>query len=43
MLPLPKLIVRCFDLAHLARHDEYRPFADVGHAVSDAFEVVRHP
>lgn len=33
MLSLPKLIVRRFDLFHLARHNEDRPLADVLHAV----------
>ena len=33
MLPLPKLVIRRFDLVHFARHDEHRPFADVGCAV----------
>ncbi|HNQ96202.1 MAG: hypothetical protein JNJ72_19295 [Anaerolineales bacterium] len=39
VLPLPKLIIRRFDLLHFARHDEHRPFADVRHVV----ENERHP
>jgi hypothetical protein len=42
-LVLPELIICRFDLFHLTRRNEDRPLTDVGHAVRDALEVVRHP
>ena len=43
LLFLPKLIVAGFDLIKLTSRNEQGAFADIGHAVCDALEIMRYP